>query len=501
MLLGAMNKIQAQNTFSKIIDIDTTIVESNTGIGITANEHAMTIVTGDFCEDNVTCNTFLSIDYEQNVLWRKKYDSYPNNSNVVLGSLTQTIAGNYAINFGFINGGIDCGVLQLSTLGDSLSWHQFCEDAYGIGWHGLRQLPDSSFLSLYGIGDPTMPETTQIFFANIDNSGTIISQTAMQYDINGNVLAYDTCSNGYFMAEKVWDNFVMTEIHATIRRTNLLGVPIWTQVLNDIKQEQDANLLLIAMKNGNVAVAWDKDTIIESTNFYPNTRSILCLDGNNGNILWRVYFLEPYSKEIHTIRVAQNGDIIGCGYYEPSTGPTYAAGWMFRISPQGQLLWEHIYYNSANTAENWYLFDLTETPDGHIAATGSVLHQNNQNQLEIDAWLLKVDADGCLQSNCAPYDLPVSIDKNQPIISPHPAVNISPNPATNEITISYPPDFRNQTIAFSLYDMYGRLQISTNLAPWQNSQLLDISALPAGFYMYSLSDKRQIIQAGKIIKQ
>lgn len=488
--------LSAQNTFSRIIDIDTLNNDSNTANSVAADESGIVIATLDFC-GNGTCTDYVKTDLSGNILWIKGLNEYAN----LKTSLASFANNNFGDGYFIIAGsestdGVDGGVLQLSTECEEVAWLQFCDDATGVGWHGLRQLPDSSFLAFYGHSNPDNPYVPLLYLDNIDADGSLLSSININYDPNGLVRAYDTCQNGYFMGEVTPNGQIMTQYHGLVQRTDLAGEPLWERTLNNVGESEDSNLWLVTMPNGNVAVSWAKDTIINNdTEAYPNRKSIVCLDGNSGNILWRVFFDEPYFKDIVTIRVAQNGDIIGCGYFNANYQGPASAGWLFRISPQGQLLWERLYYNLQNIHEQWALLDITETPDGGIAATGYVWHTNDQNQGESDAWLLKTDANGCLQGTCG-SEVSVGIDAPVPIAPKQAAFGIYHNPANSEALFYLPHNPTDSRLL--LYDLNGKQLVNVALSPQQQVGSLDVSQLPNGIYVVVWQQNEHAISSAKL---
>ena len=197
------------------------------------------------------------------------------------------------------------------------------------------------------------------------------------------------------------------------------------------------SLELITMQNGNVAVSWSIDTIINNNYDLFNYRKyVACLDQYSGDTLWSVFFNDVDRRSVSGLRIAANGDIIGVG---SNTGD--GKGWLFRISADGILKWERNYDNPhvPDGQEGYLLYDVTETPDGGIAATGRVRHLNAQGQDELDVWLLKVDSMGCLIPGCTGYD--VDVGESGVGIATLPEVTdeirIFPNPATSEAILHY----------------------------------------------------------------
>lgn len=496
MLFFWVNTINAQNTFSKIIDIDTTMNDNNTANTIVADEGGLLMGTLDFCNNN-TCTDFVKTDLEGSIIWINTPDNYIN-VKTSLGNLIKTIEGNYATIATIENmqGYAIGGILNLDTIGEDISWLPFCDNAYGIQWHALRQLPDSSFLATYGIGNSNDPETIKRYLVNIDKYGETIDSIKIDYELYGTVGAYDTCQNGYFMAERVWEEFAIgADVYAIIRRTDLQGIPIWETHLN--KTMSDAFPSAVTMRNGDVAVAWASDnTPIDG---WPYRKYVACLDGNTGEERWRVFFGDTSEQYIENIILASNGDIIGVG-----NDFDIGNAWLFRISPQGVLLWERKYnHTSSNPYGANFLIDMCSTPDDGIAAAGVITHKNADDEWENDAWLLKVDANGCLESGCDEgfIDVSVGLSNLPPITSNAYSATVGPNPAQHQISVFYDIAPNGAPAEFKIYDLHGRLQLQQNLSPQQHRQNLEIDFLPSSVYVYELIQNNRYIATGKLFKK
>lgn len=122
------------------------------------------------------------------------------------------------------------------------------------------------------------------------------------------------------------------------------------------------------------------------------------------NTEWMLLFPAWGGKVIYRLILAQNGDIIGCGYDNTliHEDDDYSAGWIFRISPQGELLWERQYYMSEHFEWDgvFPLESIVELPDGRLAATGWRLDRRKDGTINGNVWLLITDENGCLSEGC-----------------------------------------------------------------------------------------------------
>lgn len=492
-------------TFSKKIDVDTINNDDNNAVSIIANDNGFFIPSMDLCQNN-TCIDFIKTDLNGNVQWIKPIEGY---SNFITG-LGGFIKDTYDEHIFHLNAcealsdGYHCGVLTIDQDCEEASFIPYCTGAYGVKRNSFKHVADNSFTVGYSLGDPSYPATTDKIFKKISANGAVIDSFVLDYEYYGTVIALDTCPQGYFMLESVWETFVVgSPKYAVVRRTDTQGVPIWESQLNNTHSE-NTGFCLVSMPNGNVAVSWaSPDTVINGDeDAYPYRKYVACLDGQNGEVLWRVFFEEEYKKEIRGLRIADNGDIIGVGGYIGER-----SGWLFRISPQGQLLWERTYDHLNATSFTWggsTLYDLAEAPDGGIVATGNIVKLNASNTMEPDVWLLKVDANGCLTPNCTEMvvDIGVGVEPAAPPTNPTaPHGLLVPNIAVHQVDAYYTLTDHSHPATLSLYDLQGRLALQQPLNSYQNQQSVGISHLPDGFYLYQFTQHGQVISSGKLLKQ
>ncbi len=254
-------------------------------------------------------------------------------------------------------------------------------------------------------------------------------------------------------------------------------IPLTTTYFeNDIK-----NFLILP--NGNYVYTQFKDSRINV---------VYCVD-REGNPVWE-YDLIGLGKEeevLQEMTLADNGDILMCGFYR-LLSPQWSqedfdfevdCGWLSRISQDGDLIWRH-YYPEFYKDDPWptsrysYLYDVEEMPDGSIIATGMMSdYDEDGNRYKDDLWLLKVTADGCLESN----DCDTEMQEIKVVSSVEDADKTLteqvcyPNPASSALYIN---DKMNIESA-GLYTLDGLL-----IEQMENTTyMIDISTLSDGLYL------------------
>ncbi|QQS29497.1 MAG: T9SS type A sorting domain-containing protein [Sphingobacteriales bacterium] len=267
----------------------------------------------------------------------------------------------------------------------------------------------------------------------------------------------------------------------------------WQFALNDTWVYQCA-AFIAPLPNGNLAVSWCNDTLIGAWGENYGIPHYVAGMDTAGNMLWQHYFAAPYQKKINRIRRASNGDVIGCGGTN-NPAANYYTGWLFRFKPDGELLWEREFYHQspiASIGSSGIQFnDLTETPDGGIAATGFF-----QTQTEIDIWLVKTDADGCMEPGCNEGLIWLSAHEAAEgvwIGRELDALLVYPNPASSQITVRLP----NNAVAYTpaqieVYNIHGQRVHSHPLLPGQRVAQIDLPTLPKGIYIVHLKGQQNL---------
>ena len=289
----------------------------------------------------------------------------------------------------------------------------------------------------------------------------------------------------------------------------LTGDTLWTKRLNPYDTWQGWTTLprLTELNNGDLAVCWTgqiNDSLQWNTSF--RKPPIIMRMDKNGNLLWKHHFLSPIGiiKDIQKLSTANNGDIIGIGDWSlpaPGWSQNIQHAWMFRMNPEGEVLWERIYKDGRFYPEQSWLSDLVCLDNGNFIATGAVFDSNQKNGNErLYAWLIGVDSLGCTSPDCLKKDTvqwfhppPTAIKQTVHQIE----VDIYPNPFTNSLHIRSEDKMIRR---ISLHDVMGRLVFYKKLKMEQIEEV-HLGNLPSGIYMLTLADENGgIIFGEKVVR-
>jgi len=139
---------------------------------------------------------------------------------------------------------------------------------------------------------------------------------------------------------------------------------------------------------------------------------IQCINGETGEYVWD--YILPYDRmfdlrtyKISDLSLAKNGDVIGCGQVHDTDidENLHQSGFIFRLSPDGNLKWMRIYKHLDNIIQPGeddyyapsYLSKVKELGNGDIAAVGGKYKIYGWTS-ERNLWVLKVNENGCLPS-------------------------------------------------------------------------------------------------------
>jgi hypothetical protein len=252
---------------------------------------------------------------------------------------------------------------------------------------------------------------------------------------------------------------------------------------------------MVLLRNGNFV-------IMEQDN--PFTYQLMFLSYNGDHIVTKELPTNQFEqKVVIELRVARNGDIIGCGVYQSTQTDTFGCciytGYIFRMSQDGELLWERIIidYDSTGRYKDGTFTDIHELPNGDLILGGDIeaLHLP---QHDSDMWLVRTDSMGCLKPGCGEIQVVTGTKEVTGVGNFSALFKLYPNPVTDQISFSIPEELLQRATQFEIRDIYGQLRMQGSIDPF--SLAADVSGLMSGVYTITFLSRGKILAIEKFVK-
>ncbi|QQS28781.1 MAG: hypothetical protein IPM47_18350 [Sphingobacteriales bacterium] len=487
--------MKAQEYYIKTVSVENTV--SDNGLDIIADEEGYVVLCG-----SVGGTGFFKVDFDGVEIWQNYFNfppyepgvtgllQLPNENYLLSGAVVQS-GMLYQDLFTFVNknGEIYRHVLHGDTM-DNRAPYSISRD---------NQIVSYTSITPPGIG---LEQYNYTLLLTMDTIGTVHRR-----DTIINIEGFPRCGSVDLLLLPTQEYILgigaqnePDKIYGYLRKTDTIGNTIWEQAINNVGLALPP-IHLALLQNGHFVASW-VDLLGGATE---NRGSYFVRSyDTDGNIDWQYTFVSnDYGRNIQDLYVCANGDIIGCGYtgnFEITGNPTC---WIFRLSPQGELIWmrEYIYWESL--AQFMLLYAVTEDPYGDIIATGYA----NRPDPETGFWkgqavLLKVNAMGCFgEGGCTDTTIVHSVVTGMETPN-NGSVAASPPPVKvawlgyGEMAVFY-----NLPAApaaqLHLYDIQGRHIATQTLPPYDIFTPLQTPPLPPGVYLYAAEQGGMIVARGK----
>ncbi len=218
---------------------------------------------------------------------------------------------------------------------------------------------------------------------------------------------------------------------------------------------------------------------------------------------WEISFPEPVltsqSKLSNLIALSDGSGFVAAGSHgEIFSGQNASLkGWIGKISPQGDSIWTRQYLGVQNNNNLHYIHDIKETADGGFILCGESQNLNNAPGDPIQqAWLLKLDAYGCLVPGCH-----LSTAAEEPAQARF-ELRLYPNPASEYLNFYLrAPAAAGREVSFRIFDASGALlQEFAGVSP-DATYIVPVWDWPAGTYVLQCVGQGQVLAVEKFVKQ
>jgi hypothetical protein len=172
--------------------------------------------------------------------------------------------------------------------------------------------------------------------------------------------------------------------------------------------------------------------------------------------------------------------------------------WLFKMSPEGVLLWEKVYYDFDSTlASNGSsrigaLYDFIELGDGSILAVGNLKYNLKSSML-----VMRVDSNGCLDPNDCQEIIVMDILTNTHSSSfENKSLLLYPIPTTDVLHIKFESGSYNLDVR--IMDMFGRITGHGRLVNGEGT--ISTGQIPDGMYMIQIFQHDKMVSTSKFLK-
>jgi hypothetical protein len=264
-----------------------------------------------------------------------------------------------------------------------------------------------------------------------------------------------------------------TDSLGNLRWEKSYGSPSWLEVYTNIIRTKDNNYLLGG-----------------GANYTPNTNRNapvqLTKINSNGDTLWRKELLRDAADNISDMYETDNGNIVFTGWTYGFTNHRQAAGFLYKVTAQGDSLWMRII--DSDTLHDDYINRLSPTSDKGFILTGAGLPLGKLNG---EAWIIKVDSLGCTYNGCAINTATHDYTEGSLLMT------LFPNPASDVLTIGFKTTALVKNAQLKVTDILGRQVKNIPFETLPTEYEIDVGSLPNGTYFCTFMSDGKVWETKK----
>ncbi len=288
-----------------------------------------------------------------------------------------------------------------------------------------------------------------------------------------------------------------------IFQVDSLGNLEWDYVSPFAGGLKDAANDMVLLEDGSLVVASGIGTEYERTsvNVVWFEKMLFKLDAAQ-EINWERVFIGNQPTSFTTlnnvIRLTDGSGYIAAGITpqppeNPNSDDWVSEGWLVKVSPEGDSLWARSYVGIETANSRHQVIDLKETNDGGLILCGESRNPY-ANSIPQQAWLLKLDAFGCLVPGCQITSI---LEESAEQIR----LDIFPNPTTDYLNIYFKARQDAKIATFRVVDAQGRIMKTFHSERSDVTFLLPVWEWSSGIYFLQYLENEKIKSIQKFIKQ
>ncbi|MEO1515696.1 MAG: hypothetical protein AAFV95_11800 [Bacteroidota bacterium] len=505
----------ASQNFSKAIDLNG---DSDNGYSLYDMGDGILIDVNGLCNNNTDfCAGLIKIDYNGEVIWKREINELYRGG----GDQQIVIAKDRIYLFGQPNQEAlqldpeerEFWLMELDREGRQLRTLRLPREEQEYGRCLLENEGGLLLASNPIVGNSSM------HFRQIDLDGNILWDAYYR----GNLWAVDgrkmrpTFDGNYVLSHVSKSPYTGGDWTGLVTKLTAKGEKIWETPLDTVLYPfHSSDGPLVGLDDGSFVSAYLTEVELDinrKDRFYP---CVYKLDAV-GHILWRKVMIDDYANDLLQLRKTKNGEILGVGVAEGLQAdpgeqdlPTQG-GWLFRLTAEGEKLWERDLLDTSLTDFKGIFSDVLELQDGSLLLSGTINSPAPPDDTIFvdnpDVWLLKLGADGCFNPDCGPRQLQLQFLESTTSIPSIPKlqnISLSPNPTANVLRLQWEMDKEDllDAVLFRILNVTGKVYLSGEISSNQKEIALRVDELPPGPYVIQVFNASQnhILGASQFIK-
>jgi hypothetical protein len=350
-------------------------------------------------------------------------------------------------------------LVKLDSVGDTIFLKTYTDTStYFDDIKALAVTPDGGFLLGGGHG-VYAPTHFPGLIIRTDSNGNLLWVHTYQkiFSQNGHINSLEIFSDGRILvgASSSYQKYLPQSFTYFHDNPWFLLLDSVGNVLRDtLIENQYQGKVISSDKNGGYFHWGYLDTLITSDAYdHENFPSYLAHLDSNFEVDWRIVF--PYSlfygqREPWSVRLLSDHSYLITGAMANAVVGNPIC-WTAKVSSSGTLLWNHIFIS--DSSKHGYFTMSAERDDGSLILAG----MNGNDSLPIwhtneDIWLVSVDSNGCLISECSPDTADPNATGVPLVLQEAGIFSLYPNPTTGSFSVNTAEEGE-----FVIYSMDGRI--------------------------------------------
>ena len=259
-------------------------------------------------------------------------------------------------------------------------------------------------------------------------------------------------------------------------KTDSIGNVNWCRIFGNPLQK-DGGIASAISNHGDYLIAYGYGTYTypsPNEHIFLGRLNVIKLDSNGYTIWDKIFDTVRLDYSVYKIQILPNNDFIVMGsasYSDFQISSMYISSYLFRFNANGDSIYRKIYKYSENIWDFNYLYDNVLNPDGSTTAIGYVQADTMHPYQKI--WIVKTDT-----NLYAPGCSPTNVSENY--YTQKGELQIFPNPATTQTTISYP--IVEKAIMLQIYNILGQKVYEEKLSKGSSQTIINTSGFNSGLY-------------------